>query len=130
MTAAVPAIRTMIVDDQQDIRFLLRMLIDAANDGLSVVAEAASGREAIEQVDSIDPLVIVFDEMMPDMTGVEAAAEIRRRRPAQIMILCTAYLDSHVLARARSIGMDAWLDKEDVSELPELIRRLAQPHPV
>ena len=51
MTTAAPEITTLIVDDQQDIRMLLRVLIDAANDGLKVVAEAASGREAIAEVD-------------------------------------------------------------------------------
>lgn len=124
MTVAAPAIRTLIVDDQQDVRLLLRVLIDAANEGLQVVGEASSGREAIDQVDVVDPLVIVFDEMMPGMTGVEAAAQIRQRRPTQLMILCTAYLDEAVRARARAVGMNAWLDKENVTELPDLIRRL------
>ena len=39
---------TMVVDDQPDVRFLLKVLIDRANDGLVVVAEAATGAEAIE----------------------------------------------------------------------------------
>ena len=121
---AAPQITTLIVDDQQDIRLLLRILIDAANDGLTVVGEAASGPEAISEVERIEPLVVVFDEMMPDMTGVEAAAQVRRMRPAQIMVLCTAYLDSGVIDRAQAAGMDAWLAKQDVAELPDLIRRL------
>lgn len=121
---AAPEITTLIVDDQQDIRLLLRILIDAANDGLKVVGEAASGPEAIAEVQRIEPVVIVFDEMMPEMTGVEAAARVRRMRPAQIMVLCTAYLDAGVIERARAAGVDAWLSKQDVGELPDLIRRL------
>jgi len=121
---ASPQITTLIVDDQQDIRLLLRILIDAANDGLSVVGEAASGPEALAQVERIEPVVVVFDEMMPDMTGSEAAAKLRRLRPAQIMVLCTAYLDEQVIERARAAGMDAWLAKQDVAELPDLLRRL------
>ena len=121
---AAPQITTLIVDDQQDIRLLLRILIDAANDGLSVVGEAASGREAIAAVEQIEPVVVVFDEMMPEMTGSEAAAQLRRMRPAQIMVLCTAYLDEQVIERARAAGMDAWLAKQDVAELPDLLRRL------
>ena len=123
-TLAAPQITTLIVDDQQDIRLLLRILIDAANDGLSVVGEAASGQEAIAEVERIEPVVVVFDEMMPEMTGSEAAAQLRRMRPAQIMVLCTAYLDEQVIERARAAGMDAWLAKQDVAELPDLLRRL------
>jgi two-component system response regulator DesR len=121
---AAPEITTLIVDDQRDIRLLLRILIDAANDGLSVIGEAASGPEAIAEVERIEPVVVVFDEMMPDMTGVEAAAQVRRLRPAQIMVLCTAYLDERVIERAREAGMDAWLAKQDVADLPDLIRSL------
>ena len=121
---AKPQITTLIVDDQRDIRLLLRILIDAANDGLSVIGEAASGPEAIAEVERIEPVVVVFDEMMPEMTGSEAAARLRRLRPAQIMVLCTAYLDEQVIERARAAGMDAWLAKQDVAELPDLIRRL------
>jgi CheY-like chemotaxis protein len=119
------AITTLIVDDQKDIRLLLRMLIESANDGLSVIGEAASGAEAIAQLDDLEPAVIVFDEMMPEMTGVEAATRVRQARPGQIMILCTAYLDQHVIDRAQAAGMNAWLSKQDVMELPDLIRRLA-----
>jgi len=122
MTATAPEITTLIVDDQQDIRMLLRVLIDAANDGLKVVAEAASGREAIAEVDRVEPVVVVFDEMMPEMSGVEAATQVRRSRPAQIMILCTAYLDDGVIDRARAAGMNGWLAKQDVALLPDLIR--------
>jgi len=119
-----PQITTLIVDDQQDIRLLLRILIDAANDGLSVIGEAASGPEAIAEVERIEPVVVVFDEMMPEMTGSEAAAQLRRMRPAQIMVLCTAYLDEQVIERARAAGMDAWLAKQDVADLPDLLRHL------
>jgi two-component system vancomycin resistance associated response regulator VraR len=119
-----PPITTLIVDDQEDIRLLLRLLIETANEGLTVVGEAANGREAIERAESMEPVVIVFDEMMPEMNGVEAATQVHRMRPAQVMILCSAYLDDDVIARARSAGMAAWLPKEKVTELPDLIRQV------
>ena len=131
-TSVCEPITTMIVDDQDDIRLLLRMLIETANDGLTVVGEAANGSDALAQVDQISPCVIVFDEMMPEMTGVEAARRIRQTRPAQITILCSAYLDNEVIERARAAGMSGWLAKEQIVELPDLIRRLVQdpaPHP-
>jgi CheY-like chemotaxis protein len=115
-------IPTLIVDDQADVRMLLRVLIDAANDGLFVIGEAASGAEALQSIDAQQPLVVILDEMMPNMTGTETATRVRESRPTQILILCTAYLDDAVIARARAVGMDAWLDKQEISQLPELIR--------
>ena len=115
-------ISTLIVDDQADVRMLLRVLIDAADEGLFVVGEAASGAEALESIDAQQPLVVVIDEMMPNMSGTETATRVRESRPSQILILCTAYLDDAVIARARAVGMDGWLDKQEITRLPELIR--------
>jgi len=115
-------ISTLIVDDQADIRLLLRVLIDAADEGLVVVGEAASGLEALESIDAQQPLVVVLDEMMPNMSGTETATRVRESRPSQILILCTAYLDDAVIARARAVGMDGWLDKQEIAQLPDLIR--------
>ncbi|HZU71160.1 MAG TPA: response regulator transcription factor [Acidimicrobiales bacterium] len=117
-------IRTLIVDDQSDVRLLLRTVIDRANAGLSVVAEASSGEEALEQVEMWNPLVVVLDEMMAEMSGLDTAAALRARRPSQILVLCSAYLDEDVIARAREIGIDAWVSKDALRELPGLIRNL------
>jgi len=121
----VAEIRTLIVDDQPDIRLLVRTVINLANEGLSVVGEAASGSEALAQVEECNPLVIILDEMMPEMSGLETARHIRSRRPAQLMVLCSAYLDEEVIARAREVGIDAWLSKDDVHKLPTLLHALA-----
>ena len=128
MTTAAAPITTLIVDDQEDIRLLTRFLIEAANDGLTVVGEAANGREAIEQTHEVQPHVVVLDEMMPEMNGVETAVVIRKTRPSQITILFSAYLDEDVIARARTAGMSAWLAKEQIEELPDLIRQLVNGH--
>jgi len=122
MTVDQQEIPTLIVDDQADVRMLLRVLIDAANEGLVVVGEAASGAEAIESAGTQQPLVVVLDEMMPNMSGTETATRLRAARPSQILILCTAFLDDDVIARARAVGMDGWLDKQEISRLPDLIR--------
>jgi len=60
--------------------------------------------------------------MMPNMSGTETATRVRESRPSQILILCTAYLDDAVIARARAVGMDGWLDKQEIAQLPDLIR--------
>lgn len=113
----------MIVDDQPDIRLLLRTIIRRANDGLIVVGEASNGSDAIDRIDDDDPLVVVLDEMMPEMNGLEAAEHMRARRPTQIIILCSAYLDPALERRARAVGVQGCVSKEEVRRLPDLIRQ-------
>lgn len=122
MSTAAADIPMIVVDDQPDIRLLIRVVIDTANEGLRVVGEAASGTEALTVADEVDPVVVILDEMMPGMDGVETASRMRARRPAQIVILCSAYLDEDVMARARAAGVVQCVHKNDVSELPDIIR--------
>jgi DNA-binding NarL/FixJ family response regulator len=121
---AADRIPTLIVDDQDDIRLLLRMMINRAAQGLQVVGEASSAMEALDAIDTLDPLVVIMDEMMPGMTGLEAMMELRDRRPQQIVILCSAYLDDEVIARARALGANGWLSKDQIQVLPDLIRNI------
>ena len=117
-------IPTLIVDDQDDIRLLLRMVIDRANHGLHVVGEASSGSEALAAIDALNPMVVIMDEMMPGMTGLDTMSELRDRRPHQIVIICSAYLDDAIIAHARSVGASGWLPKDQIRALPELILNL------
>jgi DNA-binding NarL/FixJ family response regulator len=118
----------MIVDDQEDVRLLLRVLIDMANEGLFVRGEACGGAEALARLDEDDPIVIVLDQMMPDMNGLETAVQIRRRRPEQIIILCSAYLDRDVIEQATAAGVQFCVGKEEVRQLPDIIRAAVGQH--
>ena len=118
------AIGAFIVDDQEDVRLLVRMIIEAHNNGLFVSGEAASGQEAMEQLDQTDPAVVVVDEMMPGLSGIETAVLILRRRPGQRIILCSAYLDEELIQRANAAGIQVCLGKEQAANLPGAIRAL------
>jgi two-component system, chemotaxis family, chemotaxis protein CheY len=118
-------IRTMVVDDQEDVRVLLRLVIELGDEGLKVSCEAASGREALAKLDRCDPRVVVLDQMMPGMNGIETAVRIKSERPGQLLILCTAYLDPDVAAGARAAGVNAVLHKDEITTLPALIREVA-----
>ena len=102
---------------------LIRMIIEAANRGLFVSGEAAGAEEALEVVDTIDPEVILMDEMMPGMSGLEAAELILRRRPGQRIILCSAYLDADLRDRAEAAGITVCLTKSQLNEIPAVIRQ-------
>ena len=82
--------RVLVVDDDADLRFLLRMALD--RDGVStVVGEATNGREAIDVAREHQPDVIVLDQMMPLMTGTEAIPGLREAAPAARIVMYSAY---------------------------------------
>jgi DNA-binding NarL/FixJ family response regulator len=115
--------RTLIVDDDEDMRFLLRVLIEAANEGLTIAAEASTGDEAIAQWREHQPDVVVLDHRMPDRMGLDVAAEILAEHPGQSIILFSAYLDDETIARADELGVRACLSKDDYDELPAALWR-------
>jgi DNA-binding NarL/FixJ family response regulator len=118
-------LRALIVDDDSDMRFLVRMTIEVANHGLEVSGEAESGAEAIASVASDRPEVIVLDNRMPGMTGLETARRILKDHPEQSIILFSAYLDDSIVSEARQLGVYACLHKTDVDRLPETLWQLA-----
>ena len=69
----------LVVDDEADMRLLVEAVIERANEGLTVVGLAATGAEAIARWREIGPDVILLDQQMPDMTGLEAAGADPRR---------------------------------------------------
>lgn len=118
-------IDTMIVDDEPDLRLLLRLAIDMRNEGLRVTGEAASGREAIAQVDAVDPTLVVLDQMMPDLDGLETAARILERRPDQLIVLYSAFLDEDLEERALAAGITACKSKGKARDLANFLHELA-----
>jgi CheY-like chemotaxis protein len=115
----------LIVDDDADIRLLIRLTIEVANAGLFVLGEAADGADALAQVDALDPCVIVLDQSMPGMGGIETAARLFKSRPGQDVILCSAYLDDNLRREAAAVGIKACLTKAEIDHIPETIKALA-----
>jgi YesN/AraC family two-component response regulator len=122
---------TLIVDDEADMRALIRAVIDLANEGLEVVGEAADGVEALERWRELDPPpvphVVIMDQRMPGLTGLETTRRILVEQPDQKVILFSAYLNSELRKEADEIGIAACLDKRQIDALPDLIRNLAPP---
>lgn len=119
-------VTTLIVDDEEDVRALVRVVIDRSAEAITVVGEASSGADALLQAERADPTVIVIDDAMPGLSGSDTVIELRARRPGQICVLCSPRLDSDVIARARAAGADAWVSKDQLRVLPDLIRSLVE----
>ena len=108
-------------------RQLVTMKLELAGD-IEVVAQAVDGLEAIEEFERLGapptPRVVVLDNRMPGMTGLDVAEQLIKRVPGQHIILFTAFVDDVVLASARAIGVTEVVSKSDINALPDLVRRL------
>lgn len=117
------SVKVMVVDDTDHVRRMLRNMLEL--DGFTVVAEASGGEEAVAVVDDADPDVVVIDYKMPVVDGLEAAARIRAKRPEQVMILYTAFVDADLQRKAREVGVSVVLGKvEGLESLEREISRL------
>lgn len=129
--SAVAPLTILVVDDAPDMRFLARAVLERA--GIEVVAEATDGHEALAAFHSLDPppvpTVIVLDNMMPGLTGLEAAKDMLAAFPEQLIVLFSAFLSEEVEAEAARLGIAACVSKIDVTRLPDIVRRLAASRP-
>lgn len=83
--------RVLVVDDEMDVRVLLKLHISGP--GISVVGEAATGADAIKVVDEQRPDIVVLDLNMPVLDGVEALKVIKQRWPDTNVVVHTAFGD-------------------------------------
>ena len=115
----------LIVDDELDMRMLVRVIIDLANRGWSIVGEAGDGMEAVRAWRDLDgppvPHVIVLDNRMPELSGLEAAEQILAERPEQHIVLYSAFLDDNVRREAARIGVRECVTTDELDRLPQVI---------
>ena len=119
------SVRVFVVDDTAHVRKMLVQMLELS--GFDVVGQAASGQEAVDDVDEADPQVVVVDYAMPGgLTGIATSRQIRDKRPDQAIILYTAYLDPDIEQEAREAGVSLCVGKvEGLTTLERDIRRLA-----
>jgi DNA-binding NarL/FixJ family response regulator len=101
----------MLVDDHEVVRQGLKSLLDVEDD-ISVVAEASSGREAIDMAKIYSPNVVVMDVRMPDGGGVEACREIRDGDSDVQVIMLTSYSDDEALFNSIMAGAAGFVLKQ------------------
>ncbi len=125
-SAATPKaspVRILVVDDSELMRRCLRNLLEQ-EDQWKVCCEAANGREAIEKVQQSTPDVIVLDFQMPEMNGLDAAREIRKRSPEIPILMVTLHMSAQLEHQAKKIGIRGACDKNDVGCVIEAVDTL------
>ena len=113
--------RMLVADDEEDMRVLVRTVINRANHGLLVEAEVENGLDAVEQWRLTRPDVVLLDQRMPGLTGLEAAEQILEEHPTQTIVLFSAFLNDVIRSAADRIGIRACVSKENVFSLPETL---------
>lgn len=103
-------IRVLTVDDHPLLREGIKAIIDQADD-MEMVAQAANGREAIQQFKKVRPDVTLMDVQMPELDGIEALIAIRNEYPDARVIVLTTYKGDAQAMRALKAGAQAFLLK-------------------
>jgi DNA-binding NarL/FixJ family response regulator len=107
----VTAIRVLLADDHAILREGVRALLSPHAD-IEVVGEACDGKQAIEQVEKLDPDVVVMDIAMPGLGGIEATIELKKQgRRAKVLIL-SQYEDREYVRRLLKVGVSGYILKK------------------
>ncbi len=116
--------RLLIVDDHPLFRVGLKAMLE--RQGFKVVGEASNGREAVEKALTLTIDAVLLDIKMPDMDGIEAARELRRRGFEGSIVMLTTFTEPALQVEAARAGANAFLSKEasplEVAEVLEALK--------
>ena len=102
--------RIMTVDDASIIRLMIKdVLVECG--GYDVVAECASGREAVEKYKELRPDLVTMDIIMPEMDGIQALEEILKFDPNAKVVMVTAIDQRESLMKAIRLGATDYIVK-------------------
>lgn len=118
----------VLVDDHPLVRAGLRGIIEATGD-ITVVGEAADGREAVDVVSATHPDVVLMDLSMPVMDGVEATATLRDHGIPSPVVVLTSFVEHERVTAAINAGAVGYLLKDsEPADVLEAIRAAAAGH--
>lgn len=132
MSPAAPPARTeardtavMVVDDQSVFRKVAKAVVDGTP-GFELVAEASSGREALERVAELPVDFVLMDVRMPGMDGIETTRALTSSHPDTVVVLISLDELGDVVTAANSCGAVAFVRKQDFG--PRMLRGLWSVH--
>ena len=118
-------ITVLLVIDEAIVRDGLRMRLALEAD-MAVVGEATSGAEALEQVQQLQPTIVLMDLALPDMERIAVIAALRVAHTASAVIILSWQDDATIRARAQAAGAAAFVGKhEEVKTILTMIRHVS-----
>ena len=117
--------KIVLADDHEAYRRQLRAALEREPD-MTVVGEAADGREAVDLARRLAPDIVVMDVMMPGMNGIEATRQIAAAVPAVKVLALSLHDDRQFVEAMRAAGASGYALKENApSALAEALRKVA-----
>jgi DNA-binding NarL/FixJ family response regulator len=119
------SLRILLADDHDVMRQGIRLLIER-QPGWEVCGLASTGREAVAQASELKPDVVIMDMTMPELNGLDAAIEIKRRVPESEVLMFTAHEDEDLVREAFEAGIKSVVFKSEAYDfLVEAIKALS-----
>ena len=119
----------LLADDHTVVRSGIKMVLDAQPD-IQVVAEAGDGAEAVQKALNPEVDLAILDVAMPRMTGLQAAAELNKRRPDLRVLILSMYEDERFFFEALKAGASGYVLKSAANrDLVEAIRAAMRGEP-
>jgi DNA-binding NarL/FixJ family response regulator len=118
-----PAVSVMLVDDHTMLRQGLRRSLET--EGITVVAEASNGDEAVRVALATKPAVVLMDVSMPEVDGIEATRRLVRADARQRVVMLTMHVDRDVIERAMKAGAVGYVTKDSTVKEVALAVRMA-----
>lgn len=119
-------IRILICDDHGIVRKGLRLQLEQREE-FEVLGEAVDGREAVHMAEELGPDVVIMDIAMPNLNGIDAAAQMVKRDPGLRVIILSMHSDESYLTRALTAGVKGYLLKETADlDLYRAVQAVAQ----
>lgn len=116
-------IKVLLADDHAVVRQGLKVLLEAQQD-ITVVGEAETGRQALRMALKLQPDVVVIDVAMPLLNGVEATRQIIKDVPATRVLVLSSYSDDEYIRQVTQAGAAGYLLKQTAAE--DLIRAIRE----
>lgn len=118
--SADPNPRAIVADDDPFARKMIKDVLQGA--GITVIAEAQNGREAVELVLHYRPDVVLMDVVMPELDGIAATRRILKEDPAQVIVILTSADDDEMGLLGLRAGAVGFLTKDvDIEVLPRAL---------
>lgn len=118
-------VTVLLVDDHDVIRKAIQAIIETSDD-LKIVATASNGMEAIAQVRSVCPDIIVMDISMPLMDGIEATRQVLVQCPLTRVLMLSAYDTPDHIRHSLDVGANGYVLKDTIAnDLLDGIRTLS-----
>lgn len=119
-------VRILVADDHEVMRMGIRNLLESVPNW-TVSGEAGSGREAVDLALTCDPDVIIMDITMPEMNGLEAAAQIAHKRPDIPVIMFSLHLSEDVMGRFKTGSIRGAVAKSEAArDLLDAVRSVLE----